>query len=510
MNKPANKVLNNTKWLDRIVQNLNNSFLIIKIKEIFKLNNSDDKFSLQDIFGITNKISNIYVPRDYVDNNFIKALERKKHIVVYGCSKQGKTSLRKKHLDDSTSIVIQCTNTTTRLKIYEIILKEAGVELSRSQTETYSKGNKFDTSLSSEGNTFFAKIRGEGQSSISRNKSKSTTKNYFEIDPSDVNDVIRILLGTNFKKWIILEDFHYLTKEVQQNLSADLKAIYEKTDLIRIIVIGVWLETGKLSKLNGDLDGRVSYINADIWHEKELYDIIREGEKLLNIFFSTIVKDKIVFYCENNVGLLHQITEKICDKVGITKTQSNYLLILDDSEIRSLSQLKSSFKKSEESNEDIILLESFGADYQNNYKFNFHGGPIDLWLEELSRERSSRYTKFLREFTNGPEGYSGKIYNYLIYVLITAPHEYLRNGLTMEYIYKKVKEKFDDEISRNDFRNAMHKIRELHHELKILPPILDFDTTEDILRVVDSGLLLYHSTHSVQQMLMILGLSSRM
>lgn len=507
-NKSDNIKITAVRWLNRLYSNIRKPTLS-KSKEVIEMENV---YKLQEVFGITNKVPNIYIKRNYVDNQFTNALERRKHIVIYGCSKQGKTSLRKKYLNQSNSIVIQCTDRTTREKIYEIVLKEAGVELSRSKTETISGIKKVNVSISGESSVLFAKAKGEVGASFEKNKTDTITKNYFEIDPSDVNDVIRILLITNFSKWIILEDFHYLSNDMQQSLSADLKAIFEKTDSIRIIVIGVWLETGKLTKLNGDLDGRITYINADVWEEKELLDVIKKGEKLLNITFTPEVKEKITFFCENNVGLLHQIIEKICDKIGITKTQSEKLIILDESEIKSLSRLGSAFqtkgKLNKKMNLDKFLLESYGIVGVD--KFNYHGGPLDIWLAELSKERSPRYSRFLREFADGPKQTSGNIYRLIIYAIIKSSHKELRDGLTINRINKLSEPIADEKISKNDFRSAFHKIREFHIELQVSPPILDYDATEDLLRIVDSGLLLYHSTYSVVQMLIVIGIDPKL
>lgn len=414
MNRSHTIKFNAVSWFKQLNFNSRRS-LFLKKEKVNKEINDEMAYNLQDVFGITNEIPVIYTSRNYVDDKFKTALKRRKHIVIYGCSKQGKTSLRKKYLNQNNSIVIQCTNRTTREKIYELILKEAGVEVSQSKTETFGGTRKVDVSISAEGNVFLAKTKGEAKTSFERNMTDTITKNYFSIDPSEVNDVIRVLLAIRFNKWIVIEDFHYLSNEAQQFLSADLKAIFEKTDIIRVIVIGVWLESGKLTKLNGDLDGRVDYINADIWKKEELLSVIQEGEKLLNIFFSPDSKEKIVFYCENNVGLLHQIAEKICDKVGITKTQTKRLLILDDSEINSIPQLILSFRNKdtifEKTSEDKLLLESFGVTEPDKFeKFNFHGGPFDIWLGELSKDRSPRYSKFLREFADGPKHYSGNIY----------------------------------------------------------------------------------------------------
>ena len=53
-------------------------------------------------------------------------------------------------------------------------------------------------------------------------KSSATTKQPLELDPEDVNDIIKALRG--FDKFIVLEDFHYLNIETQKDFAVALKA----------------------------------------------------------------------------------------------------------------------------------------------------------------------------------------------------------------------------------------------------------------------------------------------
>ena len=47
------------------------------------------------VFGVSNDTIETYVERKHVDDLFIDELTRNKHIIIYGASKQGKTSLLK-------------------------------------------------------------------------------------------------------------------------------------------------------------------------------------------------------------------------------------------------------------------------------------------------------------------------------------------------------------------------------------------------------------------------------
>ena len=61
---------------------------------------------LRDAFGVGREIQLNYVSREGVDGRFVESLTRDKHVVIYGSSKQGKTTLRRHCLNDSDFIVV--------------------------------------------------------------------------------------------------------------------------------------------------------------------------------------------------------------------------------------------------------------------------------------------------------------------------------------------------------------------------------------------------------------------
>ena len=65
-------------------------------------------FRTDDVFGIRTQLVLSYVERDEVDRRFRESLLSDHHVVVYGSSKQGKTSLRQKHLPESQSLIVRC------------------------------------------------------------------------------------------------------------------------------------------------------------------------------------------------------------------------------------------------------------------------------------------------------------------------------------------------------------------------------------------------------------------
>ena len=87
-------------------------------------------YNIENVFGIQRRgdISH-YIERSQVDDEFVRNLTRDKHLCVYGSSKQGKTALRKKHINQSEEIVIVCDPDWGNNEIFAAILKAAGCTL---------------------------------------------------------------------------------------------------------------------------------------------------------------------------------------------------------------------------------------------------------------------------------------------------------------------------------------------------------------------------------------------
>ena len=95
-----------------------------------------------DVYGIGRELPLNYVSRRAVDEYFITNLTRDKHVVIYGSSKQGKTSLRKSCLKDDDYIVVHCSNKWGIADLHAAILKRAGYEITQSTTKTTTGKNK--------------------------------------------------------------------------------------------------------------------------------------------------------------------------------------------------------------------------------------------------------------------------------------------------------------------------------------------------------------------------------
>lgn len=87
-----------------------------------------DEITVESVFGIRARPVRSYVSRPQVDGAFEAALKTDHHIVIYGSSKQGKTALRQKHLDEESDCVVVRPGPRTAIEdVYQPILRSAGV-----------------------------------------------------------------------------------------------------------------------------------------------------------------------------------------------------------------------------------------------------------------------------------------------------------------------------------------------------------------------------------------------
>lgn len=199
------------------------------------------------------------------------SLTRASHLVIYGSSKQGKTSLRKHALKQDDYITVHCSNKWQLGELHGAILKMCGYEITQSTTRGIS--GKVKTIARIKGTIFGAGAEAESLLEGVKNRSKTTAP--LELDSDDVNDIIKALNEIDFQRYIVLEDFHYLPVETPKDFAVALKAFHENSEYC-FIVIGVWLEENRLTVYNGDLTGRVISINADKWEHAELRGVIED------------------------------------------------------------------------------------------------------------------------------------------------------------------------------------------------------------------------------------------
>jgi len=413
-----------------------------------------------DVFGIQRDLPLNYVDRKEVDELFIDSLSRKKHIVIYGSSKQGKTSLRKHCLSETDYISVHCSNKWNLAALHASILKAAGYEVTASKTKTTS--GDFKITAEAKG-SLFGLASTKGGMEAEGGKSTETVIEPLELDPTDVNDIIKAL--NQFKQFIVLEDFHYLPLETQKDFAIALKAFHEQSSLC-FIIIGVWLEENRLTVYNGDLTGRVIGINADQWSDEQLNNVISAGEALLNISFATSFKESLLGSCFDSVSIVQEACYIACKNENINSTNIKY-------------------------QEDV----GANADVK------------DIILKVVSQQ-TGRYNSFITNFSVGFQSSELEMYKWLLYPVLTSTSQDLESGLRYNNITKILKENHPKgkDLNPGNITQALLNIASLQVQKGITPIVLDYDQTNLRLNVVDRGFLIWRDNQDLNATLGMAGL----
>ena len=96
-----------------------------------------------NVFGIKNELIASYLDRELVDDRFKSAIKDGKEVVVYGASKQGKTSLILRNISEQTYVKVECSPKSTPIDIYKSILRQLDVTFYDSISQSLSHTKAF-------------------------------------------------------------------------------------------------------------------------------------------------------------------------------------------------------------------------------------------------------------------------------------------------------------------------------------------------------------------------------
>lgn len=395
-----------------------------------------------DVFKTSRGLPLNYVTREHADQRFIDSLTEDSHLVIHGSSKQGKTSLRKSNLKNEDYIDLTCSNNWDLEELHISILKEAGYSITISESKTIKGKSKVKLKFNI---PFVAGASGD----VAYEQARQVNKKGLELDPSDVNDVIRALKEIDFNRFIVIEDFHYLPEETQIDFSIALKAFHEASDIC-FIVVGVWLEEDRLTVHNGDLTGRVISINADLWTPEDLDDLFFNSEALLNISFDEQFKEDIKNSCNGSVFLVQQLCHNSCKEMGITKTCK--------------------------SKTDVGV-----------------GFDIQSQIRALLDNQNSRYYKFITDFSAGFDQTELELYKWILFAIINVDNSVLEKGLPAAAIRRVIETKHPkrSNVSHKKLIQALRKSVDLQVKSRIQPIVFEFDSNTTRIKVVDRSFLLW-------------------
>jgi hypothetical protein len=400
----------------------------------------------RDVFGLGARVDGpSYVDRGALDNKFSYLLSARRHIVIHGDSKQGKSWLRDRKLPGDQAIFVHCLASHTVQTLLQEALGLLNVRLVAKETSGTVLSGELDLSMSAGlGNAVIAKAKAEGGFKEKADASATVEVVPVGHTPADLSWVALVFRESG--KRVVLEDFHYLAEDVQRDMSFLLKAFLGYG--IPLIIIGVWPQDNYLSYYNGDLSGRVDDVYLT-WRDDELMAVLQQGAAALNVEFSSEVERAIVEAAVGNVGTLQRLAEAICLRFGIYET------VREKRSINSMSFLHEACRE---------VAASMGGRYVTF---------------------SQRFIQGLRRLSQGRRSYEA-----LLRAIVESNDQDVLSGLTVDQILNFANS-MNFAVTRSSLQSAMLNIASLQAKMEIQPIVLSYDHHGGRLVLVDRSLLLY-------------------
>ncbi|AGI74261.1 hypothetical protein OA238_c43710 [Octadecabacter arcticus 238] len=395
---------------------------------------------LEEVFGIRTEVNDYsYIDRGGLDEQISKYAGRDVHIALRGESKSGKSWLRQKIFQNAN--IISCRLGFTNKEIYTQVLSNLDISL------TVEKSTAGEATLSFKGSSeigwsWLAKAKGEAKAkgTIGQTEIKKTVGH----DELDFDFLSKVIKASGRR--VIIEDFHYLSADVQRLLAHELKTFWDYG--VYFVIVGVWHRKNYITYLNSDVAGRIREFSV-YWSAPELEASITKGAKALNIEISPKIKKSLARDSFNNVGILQSLVLAYCDILNVRERQS---VIKDFSNTNAVADA------------GMAYAEQIEAVYQ-------------LFSENVSDG--------IRKRKN-----STQIYAYAMQTIVDATDAELIDGLALDDIYMRTNEK-QSRIQKSNLRTILRKFREIQVDDRGKGLVLSFDDLTDTIMVVDRGLLFY-------------------
>jgi len=421
---------------------------------------------LEEVFGVSSKPTLSYVERDEVDTRFAAALDSDKQIVVYGSSKQGKTALVSKHLPYAENLLVSLTPKTTVLDIYQTILNSSGVRILASTSEK--RGTESNVGIGAKVKALIP-LFGGGEAETKGDFSASSGKEQqYEEVPVNLElpqHVAQLLQRVGSEKWVILENFHYLDDDTQKQFAFDLRAFQELG--VHFVVLGVWREKNRMAQFNGDLLDRVVEIPVEPWKEVDFRRVAQKGADALNISFSDELLDATIKASFSSIGVFQELLKGTCSEAGIDSTQ-NHLVEINEM------------------------------------------GCLAKTVVSKARDYAARHQRALEAIAAGHTTGGAKsdlpplfLPYYLVRLVLERGFDGIANGMHRTEIHEGIRafHHRGGDVRASDMSNLLLGLANLQAVKAISPPIIDYDSQNRLLQVVDSTFYFFIKNSNTQEIL---------
>jgi len=275
------------------------------------------------------KLSDVFVAGGFPDVTYISRNEyqlestiedyldsRYKLLSISGATKSGKTVLVRKIIPKKSSFWISGGQISDLNSFWEIVLEKTGGYTSFSETINENKNT-----VSSREMTASIKPGGMGgdiKSQYSESDQHGSSQTVGRAVPLAFSAVNQLL---EYKLPLIIDDFHYIDKSVQQSIVRSLKdPIFEGLPVILITVPHRAFDAIGVEK---EMTGRVKQLQIPAWQTSELEKIAELGFEALNVHCDSEIVKIMAKESFDSPHLMQDFCAALCKANGAREYQSS-------------------------------------------------------------------------------------------------------------------------------------------------------------------------------------------
>lgn len=267
-----------------------------------------------EVFKTVGQPTITYVERDHgkIELRLKNALDTSGQLcLITGPSKTGKTTLYKKVISDlrKDTLIVRCDNSLTSIEFWAKALEA----INFSRLKELHEESKIDSTFMAKiggklGWSWLAEAAGEVGIEITTGTSEAQIRERILANPSPTH-LIPVL--KRLPLVLVIEDFHYLKKDVAETIFQQWKAFVDEE--VSVIIVGTTHHAVDIVSANKDLLARKCHIDLDKWQSEDLQRIVEKGFKYLGVNISSTQIDRIA---KESVGL-PIITQQVCETMFI-------------------------------------------------------------------------------------------------------------------------------------------------------------------------------------------------
>jgi hypothetical protein len=248
-----------------------------------------------------------------------------KLVAVTGHTKSGKTVLVRKVLPPETSIWIDGGTASSEEEFWQLVL--AQLNLFQTEEEEDSTGSSSALEAKGSAGADFLVVKGSGEVGATREASQSRLIRRGR----SVSARVAALAGLKkLKIPLVIDDFHYLSPEIQGSLVRTLKPLI--FDGAPVVIIAIPHRRYDAIKVEREMAGRISGIGVPPWSNSELAYIPVTGFKLLGREAQDLQVQRLASQAIGSPHLMQDFCRGISRLLSITASSTTVPLRFDDAQ----------------------------------------------------------------------------------------------------------------------------------------------------------------------------------